>query len=284
MATYQTPGVYVEEVSSGSKPIEGVGTGTGGFVGIAEKGPVGQAVLVTNWSQYTTTFGDHVSNWYMSYAVKNFFAEGGSKCYVVRTVHYTTISDKTSKKSTTATKAVDTDRLILDATSDGIWGNGLSVKIAAASDATIGDFNIEVISGGKVLEKFDNQKISTVNSINSTNIVFTGSGTASPTAGTYALTGGDNGLTGLVIADFSGDGSEKALNGLHAFDPIDEVNLIAMPDMHVISAATDNKDSQFGIQAGYAYCKNRGDCFFIAETPSGMTPSEAKTFRTGNLE
>ena len=49
MATaYLTPGVYVEEVPGGPKPIEGVGTAVAAFLGIAEKGPVGKAIMVTN--------------------------------------------------------------------------------------------------------------------------------------------------------------------------------------------------------------------------------------------
>jgi hypothetical protein len=53
MPTYLSPGVYMEEVSSGSKPIEGVGTAVAAFVGFAEKGPVNEPTLVTNWTQFT---------------------------------------------------------------------------------------------------------------------------------------------------------------------------------------------------------------------------------------
>ena len=50
MATaYLSPGVYVEEVDRGSKPIEGVGTAVAAFIGFAEKGPVGYPTLITNW-------------------------------------------------------------------------------------------------------------------------------------------------------------------------------------------------------------------------------------------
>ena len=58
MPNYQTPGVYVEEIESGSKPIEAGSTNIVGFLGVAEKGPVNQATLVTNWTQYTKIFGD----------------------------------------------------------------------------------------------------------------------------------------------------------------------------------------------------------------------------------
>ena len=53
MPTYLSPGVYVEEVEAGSRPIEGVGTAVAAFVGFAEQGPFNTPTLVTNWSQYT---------------------------------------------------------------------------------------------------------------------------------------------------------------------------------------------------------------------------------------
>ena len=89
--TYLSPGVYVEEVSGGVKPIAGVGTSTGAFVGIAEKGEIGKAKLITNWSQFVKEFGGFIPNGYLAYAVYGFFAEGGTSCYVVRTCHYTDI-------------------------------------------------------------------------------------------------------------------------------------------------------------------------------------------------
>ena len=84
MATsYLSPGVYVEEVDRGSKPIEAVGTNTVGFLGESMMGPVNQAVLVTNWTQYVKTFGDFTQSTFISHAVYGFFNNGGSRCYVV---------------------------------------------------------------------------------------------------------------------------------------------------------------------------------------------------------
>jgi len=84
MATsYLSPGVYVEEVDRGSKPIEAVGTNTVGFLGEATTGPVNQSVLVTNWSQYVKTFGDFSQSTHLAHAVYGFFNNGGSRCFVV---------------------------------------------------------------------------------------------------------------------------------------------------------------------------------------------------------
>jgi hypothetical protein len=85
MATsYLSPGVYVEEVDRGSKPIEAVGTNTVGFLGESAKGPVNEPVLVTNWSTFVKTFGDFAQcSPYLAHAVYGFFNNGGSRCFIV---------------------------------------------------------------------------------------------------------------------------------------------------------------------------------------------------------
>jgi uncharacterized protein len=85
MATsYLSPGVYVEEVDRGTKPIEAVGTNTVGFLGESARGPVNEAVLVTNWSQFVKTYGDFgQASQHLAHAIYGFFNNGGSRCFVV---------------------------------------------------------------------------------------------------------------------------------------------------------------------------------------------------------
>ena len=80
MPTYLSPGVYVEEVEAGSRPIEGVGTAVAAFVGLTAKGPLNSPTLVTNWSQFKQTFGDFVEGSYLAHAVYGFFMNGGGSC------------------------------------------------------------------------------------------------------------------------------------------------------------------------------------------------------------
>src|SRR5215213_3111034 len=92
MPTYLTPGVYVEEVPSSSKPIEGVGTSIAAFVGLAPGGPVNTPMRISNWTQFTTIFGDpsnpdngpFMEGAYLAHAVYGFFLNGGSTCWIVR--------------------------------------------------------------------------------------------------------------------------------------------------------------------------------------------------------
>src|SRR3954462_5366695 len=93
MPEYLSPGVYIEEVNTGPRPIEGVGTAMAAFVGFAPAGPFNKPELITNWSQYVDTFGQaenggrknpHLEGTYLSHAVYGYFANGGGRCFVTR--------------------------------------------------------------------------------------------------------------------------------------------------------------------------------------------------------
>ncbi|MEV6954700.1 phage tail sheath subtilisin-like domain-containing protein [Streptomyces sp. NPDC051183] len=84
MATYLSPGVFVEEAAGGSRPVEGVGTAVAAFVGFAEQGPLNEPVRITNWGQFTKTFGEFIEGSYLAHSVYGYFTNGGGTCYVVR--------------------------------------------------------------------------------------------------------------------------------------------------------------------------------------------------------
>ena len=85
MPTYLSPGVYVEEIDSGSRPIEGVGTAVAAFIGLAEKGPFNKPTLISNWTQFTarrSADSSTVRAWRES--VFAYFQNGGGNSYIVR--------------------------------------------------------------------------------------------------------------------------------------------------------------------------------------------------------
>lgn len=91
MPEYLAPGVYVEEVDLGPKPLEGVSTSTAAFIGetnfvYKEGGEVkdltNKPQLITNWTQFTTKFGDFSNSTFLSHAVFGFCNNGGRRCYV----------------------------------------------------------------------------------------------------------------------------------------------------------------------------------------------------------
>jgi hypothetical protein len=94
MATsYLSPGVYVEEVDRGTKPLEMVGTSTVGFIGECNIGPVNEPVFITNWSSYTKHFGDFQNSEFLAHAVYGFFNNGGSRCFVLNVGDYSEDED-----------------------------------------------------------------------------------------------------------------------------------------------------------------------------------------------
>jgi phage tail sheath protein FI len=87
MPEYLAPGVYIEELSTGPVPIEGVSTSTAGFVGQTERGPV-QPTLVTSFVEYQRWFGGFLdpSVSYLPFAAKGFFDNGGQRLFIARVV------------------------------------------------------------------------------------------------------------------------------------------------------------------------------------------------------
>ncbi|MBQ8147905.1 MAG: phage tail sheath family protein [Lachnospiraceae bacterium] len=125
MAEYLTPGVYVEEYDSSPRSIEGVGTSTAGFIGLAEKGAtVGAPVLVTSMRSFTKQFGGALSEFeygeyrYLANSVEQFFANGGTRCYVARVI-------PGDAKKASVKKGI----LTVTAANEGKWGNKIQVTI-----------------------------------------------------------------------------------------------------------------------------------------------------------
>ena len=104
MPEYLSPGVYVEEIDAGPKPIEGVSTSTAGAIGVTALGPTsGKPVLVTSFAEFVRRFGGFLPEpqpsvlnswatnaaegarwWQFPLAVKGFFDNGGQRLYVKR--------------------------------------------------------------------------------------------------------------------------------------------------------------------------------------------------------
>lgn len=136
MAEYLSPGVYVEEFASGGKPMEGVGTSTAGFIGMAERGPVvGVPELVTNFSEFKRTYGGYLSEnefgdyRFLAYAVENFFVNGGSRCFIMR------VAPADAKCATGFAPSEEKAVLSFTAKNPGIWGDGISITITEQSKA-----------------------------------------------------------------------------------------------------------------------------------------------------
>jgi uncharacterized protein len=117
------PGVYIEEIPSGVRTIVGVATSISSFVGQALRGEVNEPVRVQNFGEYERNFGGLSVDSTMSYAVKDFFLNGGTDALIVRLI----------KDATKAEFSLDpesgTDDLTLEASNEGEWGNNLRLFV-----------------------------------------------------------------------------------------------------------------------------------------------------------
>jgi phage tail sheath protein FI len=272
MPEYLTPGVYVEELDTGNKPIEGVSTSTVGFLGVAERGPTA-TTFVSSFTDFVRAFGTYYAaagqTFYLAHAVEGFFSNGGLRCFVqaVRPAD-----------AVTATQAAD--KMNFTAVSGGIWGNQIAVKVEKASANLIriavmywsevppnagGAVTVDPASRApadlrnpdrrepqlvEVFDDCDNNPRSTsfyetqINGrSNLVTVALSAAGVPNPKALTL-MSGGTAG-SALALADFKGDPTklpgQKA--GLDAFTEIDEISLLCCPDSYALGANNDINDA-----------------------------------------
>ncbi len=131
MASYLHPGVYIEEIPSGSKPIEGVSTSIAAFVGASARGPAGVANYITGFGDYESDYGGVLSeDDHMGLALQAYYLNGGKAAYICR------LAGEDSEASSTVVKGAGQGGtptanpvLKISASSVGDWGNLLYVKI-----------------------------------------------------------------------------------------------------------------------------------------------------------
>ena len=308
MPEYLYPGVYVEEVDTGNKPIEGVSTSTVGFLGIAERGPI-TATYITSYTDFKRSFGSYLTDSsgnptaYLAYAVEGFFLNGGLRCWVARV---------TSSKATAATApggaAPATPAMTVSAAGPGATGKQIAFLISdpglsaskgtlfkltiyywsSASDASTA---IKSFNGGGSLtpaptqtEVFDNLSASPnsstyyVGTVNGgsdlvTVAVATPGRPASNTTLVQLTTGGDEGST-LALTDFEGNDFDPnnpltTPTGLKALNAVDDISLLCSPDEYYPGVT--------GIATGQlqATCENMKDRFAILQSapPTARGPS-----------
>jgi len=139
------PGVYIQEVPSGVRTITGVATSIGAFLGYFSRGPMNEAVRIFSYGDFEREFGGLRADSEASYAIRQFFLNGGGQAWVVRTA--------ADVAEAAATLTLDDDgggsALELEAEDAGIDGNDLRVEVDYdASDPTT-EFNLRLYREGE---------------------------------------------------------------------------------------------------------------------------------------
>ena len=308
---YMTPGVYVEEVDRGTKPIQAVGTSLAAFVGITDKAPprglvvegetmtfTQSPVLVTNWTQYTEKFGGFVPGAYLPDAVYAYFANGGGPCYVVSL--RTTRRSETKTASVTIPAAKSGASFRVSAAVAGAAGNQLAVKVTTlktaqeeAAPAPEGektgkavakaDDMVELQVGGET-RTFRRGDKSALAALRFADVVITDVATADPKDGSYSLSGGADApgmaqAEPLTAKDVTGDLSLRT--GLNGLEALDEVRLVICPD---VMAGYDGSDAAKerikAVQlAMITHCEKLHYRFAVLDTPPNLNAQQAKEWR-----
>lgn len=292
MPNYLSPGVYTEEISSGSKPIEGVGTAIAAFVGFAETGPANEPVLVTNWTQFTQTFGGFVEGGYLAHAVYGYFLNGGGSAYVVRIGGATAEDNQSGAPETASARLAGTGQgrpLVVRALEAGAGGNDVTVEVREPSEPAEDHFTL-VVRKGDVEEVYDNVTVkrgaanvqTAVRRSKLIAIEETKSGAAAvPAKDTkVTLSGGDAPVPARINADdYVGDASDRT--GFAGLEAIDDITMLCVPDlMSAHQRGMIDGDGLRAVQlAMIAHCELMSDRVAVLDSPPDLKPQRLREWR-----
>ena len=310
MPEYLSPGVYIQEVDTGTRPIEGVGTACAAFIGMAPAGRANQPVLITNWTQYIEEFGardektgrrdPHMSGSYLSHSVYGYFLNGGGRCYVTRIV--------ASSNGTRNGKAEAPAQLQLPSRAAN-KAPSLTVKAKTPPNSVIevevqaptgegvpeGTFTLRIRMAGADEEVYDNVGLGrraaknvaeTVNATSKLVTVVEEQGTASlaeraPEIGTHTIPAQRQTQIEASIRadDFTGDPIERS--GLEGLQIAEDVTMVSCPDlMSAYQAGILDRVAVKGIQEKMiAHCALMGDRMAILDPLPDLSPQEVKAWR-----
>jgi phage tail sheath protein FI len=132
------PGVYIQEVPSGSRAIAGVPTSIAAFVGYTSRGPVNEAEQLFSFADFERTFGGLHLDSPLSYAMNHFFMNGGATAWVVR------VAAGAASAAIGIENPSDNLTLTITATSEGLWGNSVVLTVDYNTGNPASTFNLGV--------------------------------------------------------------------------------------------------------------------------------------------
>ncbi len=292
---YLSPGVYVEEVSGGAKPIEGVGTSVAGFVGFAEKGPVNYPTFIANWGQFTQTFGEFLPGGYLAHAVYGYFNNGGGRCYVTRLPSPNGAGEEAAAPKAKALLPSGAQTSIETLEFTALEEGDVIVEVAKpeGEDVPEDTFNLKIKMGSKE-ESFESltfrkgkgakNVVDTVNRESKLVKVKEKESSLSmaekvPAPGTYplAVAAPTAVMAGSISPDLLvGDAAERS--GINGLELAEEVTMVICPDiMGLYQAGQISKDGVKVIQTAMIdHCNNMKDRVAILDVLPELSPQDVK--------
>jgi phage tail sheath protein FI len=306
---YLSPGVYLQEVDSGPRPIEGVGTACAAFVGMAPSGPANTPVLITNWSQYVQTFGHldqsgrrlaHIAGSHLSHAVYGYFLNGGGRCYVTRIVPSSTAGGSGSSAAREPAQLQLPSRGGRHAASltlrpKGVQVQDIEVEVLPPTGAgpPEGTFSLRVRMGTEE-ELHENVSLGRRAARNVTEAIAQSSNLVTvveeQAAGSLAERAPEFGiqvlrplrqaeLATIKVDDFGGDITQRS--GIEGLEIAEDVTMVACPDlMAAYQAGHLDRDGVKAVQLKMiAHCEQMGDRIAILDPLPDLTPGQVSAWR-----
>ncbi|MFJ8109049.1 phage tail sheath subtilisin-like domain-containing protein [Streptomyces sp. NPDC096132] len=307
MPSYLSPGVYVEEVASGSRPIEGVGTSVAAFVGLAPTGPLNEPTLVTNWTQYVAAFGDFTDGYYLAHSVYGFFNNGGSAAYVVRVGGSSAgVAGEAKSPAAVAGSAAPAalpagePKQLGTFTVTALAPGNLSVEVAdAEGEGPAERFKLIVKDGDQPVETFDvsakkGNRAYVVTQVKERSKLITvaeaapAAQLARPENQTVALPSVSAAAPAVPAADepasvgpaqYLGDSADRT--GFGGLEAVDEVSMVAVPDlMAAYQRGAIDLEQVKAVQLGLiAHCELMGDRVAVIDPPPGLNARQIRVWR-----
>lgn len=303
MPTYTAPGVYVEEVSSGSKPLSGVPTAIAAFVGFTASAPTDdpndpdglKPRLVTSWPDFERLYGGFAAECMLPLAVYGFFQNGGSTAYIVRIPNAAPAGEPSTKALPAADRALGAPVKISSKEPDA----SLDVVVEAEEVADDGPrpFTLKVLDDGKVVESYDNltlggdRDVATVVNATSERVqvqVDLDKGVDLSQLidvmkpGAYPLE--KAAPTPVPVTGKQFAGSEAARTGINGLAIADEVTIVAIPDL-ITACRKEDGSVDLGLWKAVqttllTHCEQQANRVALLDSPPGMTPQQIKEWRS----
>jgi len=294
MPTYLTPGVYVEEVSSGNKPIEGVATSVAAFVGLLPGGPINRPMRISNWTQFATLYTDpqHPENGpfmegsYTAHAVYGYFENGGSIAWIIRVGSERSTPSAQAVLPSATDKDVEALRVVaLDGVTQPVKVEISEEPPGEGKDGSDPTYKL-VVTAGTDSEEFPGVSMKkgrtfVATKVNATSklIKIEETGAALPdvrvATGTYTLSVPSVALEKVSASDFEGDVATR--KGMGNASALDEVTMLLMPD--VVNLNGDGAQMRDLQGKMISHAEQMGDRMAILDTPDGLIPQEVLEWR-----
>lgn len=262
--SYNAPGVYVQDVVSGSQSISQMSSSVGILIGVTRSGVIGVAQKINSWTEFIAKYANgldtpFLENSYLPYAVHGFFNNGGKELYI----------GSIKKDAVKATKTSTINKITVTASSEGEWGNDIKVSLVhgvgydentnkvfditisvgtndsvTIPDVTLEDIVESVMASSKVKQWISDFKLGSIGAL---------------AEESFSLEGGSDGSE-LADADYT--------SALSMIDYLDDVTMVAIP----------GQTSKVVNNAILSYCDEHS-LFPIIDMPIGSTSEQTRIFR-----